>query len=201
MQALYPYRSDFQLLCSSLKVYSLKQRQTNQNQQLTCVPIIVITQVALASLQYTFFPDPGIANCVQVSKHTNTIIIFVFVFLVCSETCWCPFPSPFFSAPYILVNLVIVILTMIKAVRRFRLLHTGWILQLYRDGLLFYIYLFCLSLLSILLPLLISIVYLDMLAVLLRALHSILCTRVLFVIFHLRCTDDLNKSISKKSEP
>jgi hypothetical protein len=54
MQALYPYRSDFQLLCSSLKVYSLKQRQTNQNQQLTCVPIIVITQVALASLQCNY---------------------------------------------------------------------------------------------------------------------------------------------------
>ncbi|KAJ6590393.1 hypothetical protein DFH09DRAFT_1139266 [Mycena vulgaris] len=76
--------------------------------------------------------------------------------------------SILFSAGCSIVDATIAILTAIRAYRDLRWSRQPWIVQLYQDGMLFYVYLLAISLANILLPILIPLV-----------LHSVLCTRVL----------------------
>jgi hypothetical protein len=103
------------------------------NTFLTFLPSIVVTQIELASLHYTSPPFPTLQACM--ADRGSKIIIIAYILLVVSET-------------------TIVTLTLIKAARHIRGTSSNWVVQLYTDGLLFYVYLFAISLASILLPIL-----------------------------------------------
>jgi Tfp pilus assembly protein PilN len=75
---------------------------------------------------------------------------------------------------------------MIKAARHIRGTSSNWVVQLYTDGLLFWVYLLTISLASILLPILAPPIFTNWLAVPQRIFHSILCTRVLLLILRQR---------------
>ncbi|KAJ6578093.1 hypothetical protein B0H19DRAFT_1253375 [Mycena capillaripes] len=96
----------------------------------TAVPIIALVQLELESLEYVSTADLG---CTLAKA--SSIIIFAYILLMISET-------------------VIVILTAVKAYRDLRRSRQPWLVQLYRDGMLFYVYLFGISIANILVPIL-----------------------------------------------
>ncbi|KAJ6518215.1 hypothetical protein C8R47DRAFT_8740 [Mycena vitilis] len=124
----------------------------------TAVPTIVFTQLELMSLGYVAKEGLG---C-QLAK-ASSIIIFAYIMLMVFET----------------TNFV---LTAIKAYRDLRRSRQPWLVQLYRDGLLFYVYLLAISLANILVPILAPPMYANWLASPQRILHSVLCTRVLLLL-------------------
>ncbi|KAJ7128664.1 hypothetical protein C8R44DRAFT_979277 [Mycena epipterygia] len=83
----------------------------------TVIPTAVFVQLELASLEY--IPTDGV-GC-SLAK-ASSIIIYAYLMLMISET-------------------TIVVLTTIKACQALRHSRQPWIFQLYRDGMLFYVYL------------------------------------------------------------
>ncbi|KAF7334650.1 hypothetical protein MVEN_02295500 [Mycena venus] len=142
----------------------------------TAVSTVAFTQLELASLEYV--PTTGV-GC-KLAK-ASSVIIFAYSILMISET-------------------TIVILTAVKAYRDLRRSRQPWLVQLYRDGILFYFYLLSISLANILVPLLAPVspefqplgtpltkeglqsMFANWLASPQRVLHSVLCTRVLLLI-------------------
>ncbi|KAF7291319.1 hypothetical protein MIND_01276200 [Mycena indigotica] len=126
----------------------------------TVIPGLIITQFELTTLIYTPTANVG-CNLVQ----AGTIIIYAYVLLMISET-------------------AVVVLTALRAYRdlRNRSLHRSWITQLYKDGMLFYIYLLAISIANVLVPILGPEYMANWLASLQRVLHSVLTTRVLLLI-------------------
>ncbi|KAJ7128660.1 hypothetical protein C8R44DRAFT_873354 [Mycena epipterygia] len=96
----------------------------------TVIPTAVFVQLELASLEYV--PTDGV-GC-SLAK-ASSIIIFAYLMLMISET-------------------TIVVLTTIKACQALRHSRQPWLVQLYRDGILFYVYLLAISLANILVPIL-----------------------------------------------
>ncbi|KAJ7801038.1 hypothetical protein B0H14DRAFT_2897205 [Mycena olivaceomarginata] len=124
----------------------------------TLVATIVTTQLELKSLHY--IPTTGV-GCTLAKA--GSIIIFAYLSIIILET-------------------TIVVLTAVKAYRVLRHSRQPWLVQLYRDGMLFYIYLLMISLANILVPILAPSMLSNWFSSPQRVLHSVLCTRVLLCI-------------------
>jgi len=147
-----------------IRTYALWERKCAVLVSLTILSLLtaavtaVITHLELTSLQYV--PTYGI-GCTLAKA--GSVIIFGYLMLMVSET-------------------TIVALTAVKAYRDLRWSRQPWIIQLYRDGIIFYVYLFGISLANILVPILAPSPFSNWLASLQRVLHSVLCARVLLLI-------------------
>jgi len=121
---------------------------------------IVSTEMELRSLKWTHGPGDDTGCFVS---EAGTIIFLAYISLLICET-------------------TIAIMTAIKALSHLRRSHSDFVVTLYRDGFLFYLYCIGISLLNIILtvtgPGLV-----NWLATLQHIIHSICCTRVLFFIF------------------
>ncbi|KAJ3559525.1 hypothetical protein NM688_g289 [Phlebia brevispora] len=86
-------------------------------------------------------------------------------------------------ASLLAVEIVFVILTLIKGFRTLRSSQSAVVKTLYRDGILFFLCIASTSLASVLTLLLAPIEYADLVAAIVRVLHTVLCCRV---VIHLR---------------
>ncbi|KAL0948103.1 hypothetical protein HGRIS_010720 [Hohenbuehelia grisea] len=163
--------------------------------QVIFVPALVITQLESASLScmchysilsassahipcYTVGPSGSISRCNL--KTASSIVFIAYILLVICET-------------------TIVVLTAIKAYQHLRHTTSSWIIQLYRDGFYFYIILLGFSLANILVPVLGSKELVNWLATPQRVAHSLLCTRILFLIFRQRASLQRSRISSRLS--
>ncbi|KAJ7739819.1 hypothetical protein B0H16DRAFT_1567942 [Mycena metata] len=126
------------------------------------VPIVVIVQLEAASLHYI---QSDVLGCTL--SHAGHVIIFGYMILMISET-------------------AIAVLTAIKAYRDLRRSRVPWVLKLYQDGMLFYVYLSILSTANVLVPIFAPAIFANWLGTLQRVLHSVLCSRVLLLILRQR---------------
>ncbi|KDR68484.1 hypothetical protein GALMADRAFT_1032880 [Galerina marginata CBS 339.88] len=104
-------------------------------------------------------------GCVLIDSNIATVINFTSVFL--SET-------------------VIVILTLIRSRRHLRRSKSFWVRELYKSGFLFYFYLIAINSLDIVFPIIAPVSLRTNFTDPQRALHSMLCTRVIFVVLGLQ---------------
>ncbi|TDL23408.1 hypothetical protein BD410DRAFT_159532 [Rickenella mellea] len=121
-------------------------------------PAVVIIQIEIRSFEY--FGSP--TGCVR-GKTQSPIIFLAFVLLVISET-------------VLVIMTVLRVWKLIKEVRRGR---SRLLITMYHDGLIYYLYLFGMSLLNLIIPLAAPPDFSHLLVTPQRVLHSILCTRVL----------------------
>ncbi|KAJ6590392.1 hypothetical protein DFH09DRAFT_205088 [Mycena vulgaris] len=121
----------------------------------TAIPAAVIWQIELNSVEYLASDGMGCSII-----HAGAIIIFAYLMVVISET-------------------AIAILTAIRAYRDLCWSHQPWIVQLYQDGMLFYVYLLAISVGNILVPISAPSRFSNWLLPVQLVLHSVLCTRVL----------------------
>ncbi|TFK35846.1 hypothetical protein BDQ12DRAFT_687662 [Crucibulum laeve] len=121
----------------------------------------------IQSLQYVQSDRPGCRL-----GAASPIIIVAYVLLVLSET-------------------TMAILTGIKAYKHLRHSQSPWVIQLYKDGLLFYVYLLAISLANVLVPILAPRIFANWLATPQRVLHSVLCNRVLLLILRQRSASNM----------
>jgi len=124
----------------------------------TAICIIVFAQLEVVSLEYVSTAGVG---CTLAKA--SSIVIFAYIVLVISET-------------------TIVALTAVKAHRELRYSRQPWLVQLYQDGMLFYVYLLAISLANILVATLAPSMFANWLASPQRVVHSVLCTRVLLLV-------------------
>ncbi|KAJ6589166.1 hypothetical protein B0H19DRAFT_1103166 [Mycena capillaripes] len=146
--------------------------------QITFLPMTAFVYLETHSLQYTFGTGLG---CFL--SHAGNILIYGYLMLMISET-------------------AIAILTAIKAYRDLRRSRIPWVLKLYRDGMLFYVYLLVVSIANVMVPILAPSMFANWLATPQRVLHSVLCTRVLLLILRRRRiqTASVPRSTTSESE-
>ncbi|KAJ7283596.1 hypothetical protein C8J57DRAFT_1292990 [Mycena rebaudengoi] len=128
----------------------------------TLVPTIPIVYLETASLEYG--PIDGVGCRIT---HASTIQIYAYLLIMVSET-------------------TIAVLTAIRAYRDLRYSRVPWIIKLYQDGILFYVYLLLVSIANLLVPMVAPRMFANWLATPQRVLHSVLCTRVLLLILRRR---------------
>ncbi|KAJ7475251.1 hypothetical protein B0H11DRAFT_2034723 [Mycena galericulata] len=127
------------------------------------VPMVMFVRLETKSLIY--IPTEDGVGCLLSSA--SNILIFGYLLIMVSET-------------------VIAVLTAVKAYRDLRRSRVPWILKLYQDGMLFYVYLLMISIANVLVPILGPSMFANWLATPQRVLHSVLCTRVLLLILRQR---------------
>ncbi|KAJ4475735.1 hypothetical protein J3R30DRAFT_3502298 [Lentinula aciculospora] len=120
------------------------------------VPAIVFTELEVSSLQFT-----SLRGCRMTTA--SNVIFLAFCLLTAYES-------------------VLAILIAIQAYKHLRQTRSPWVTKLYKDGILFYFYLLALSCANILSSLLAPALG-PWLEAPQRVVHSVLCTRVLFLIF------------------
>ncbi|KAL4255617.1 hypothetical protein AB1N83_012682, partial [Pleurotus pulmonarius] len=120
---------------------------------LVFVPGVIVTHLESASLVY----GPSEDGCNL--DHASVIIFVAYVLLVISET-------------------IIVALTLIKAFQHLRHTRSSWVVQLYRDGFLFYLYLLGFAVANVIVPVAGPPELANWLATPQRIAHSVLCNRV-----------------------
>ncbi|RDB24276.1 hypothetical protein Hypma_008553 [Hypsizygus marmoreus] len=128
------------------------------------ISVIVITSLEVKSLKYIPTP-PETLGC-RIG-HASSIIIVAYVTLVVSET-------------------TLAVLTGIQAYRHLRFSQSRWVTRLYKNGVVFYGYLLCISIANIVVPITAPSIFANWLATPQRVIHSILTNRVLFVILRQR---------------
>ncbi|THH05143.1 hypothetical protein EW146_g9984 [Bondarzewia mesenterica] len=94
-------------------------------------PAITVTWLEVTSLEYVPMPSPDLPGC-RLGK-ASRIIYAAYVLLMLSET-------------------MIVTLTGVRAVQHLRATRSPTVVTLYRDGVLFYVYLFIITLLNVIVP-------------------------------------------------
>ncbi|KAJ7603953.1 hypothetical protein DFH06DRAFT_1391716 [Mycena polygramma] len=146
----------------------------------TFLPIIVFVYLETQSLIYTPDPSDGLGCFLS---HAGSILIYGYLMIMISET-------------------AIAVLTAIKAYRDLRRSRVRWIEKLYKDGMLFYVYLLLISLANVMVPILAPTMFANWLATPQRVLHSVLCTRVLLLILRQRrrVTTEVSRSTWSESE-
>jgi hypothetical protein len=144
------------------------------------VPTAVLVNMETRSLHYKS-PTPDVLGCTLASAGTE--LIFGYMIIMLSET-------------------AIAVLTAIKAYRDLRRSRVPWILKLYRDGLLFYVYLLMISIANVMVPILAPSMYANWLGTPQRVLHSVLCSRVLLLILRRRrlASTEVRRSTVSESE-
>jgi len=128
----------------------------------TFLPIAVFVHMETRTLIYAATSGLG---CFL--SHAGSILIFGYLMVMISET-------------------AIAVLTAVKAYRDLRRSRVPWVLKLYQDGLLFYVYLLIISIANVLVPIVAPAMFANWLATPQRVLHSVLCTRVLLLILRRR---------------
>uniref|UniRef100_A0A8H7XNM7 Uncharacterized protein n=1 Tax=Psilocybe cubensis TaxID=181762 RepID=A0A8H7XNM7_PSICU len=128
----------------------------------TSTTCIVTAKLYLNSLKFGEGNPDHFFGCVL--KTSNRMIIVTFIAVLISET-------------------TIVLLTGIRAVSHLRQSNSPWVHQLYKRGFLFYIYLLILTMINLLYPIFASPSLKTTFTDPQRALHSMLCNRVIFLIF------------------
>ncbi|KAJ7916487.1 hypothetical protein B0H13DRAFT_1997399 [Mycena leptocephala] len=130
------------------------------------LPIVVFVRIETQTLNYTVNPmDSDALGCFL--SHAGSILIYGYLLIMVSET-------------------AIAVLTAIKAYRDLRRSRVPWILKLYRDGMLFYVYLLVISICNVLVPIMAPPMFANWLGTPQRVVHSVLCTRVLLLILRRR---------------
>ncbi|KAJ7233519.1 hypothetical protein B0H12DRAFT_1143933 [Mycena haematopus] len=146
------------------------------------VPTLVFTRLETNSLQYVS-GSPDVVGCTL--AHAGTQLIFAYLMIMISET-------------------TIAILTAVKAYRDLQRSRVPWIVKLYKDGMLFYVYLLLVSIANVMVPIIAPSMYANWLGTPQRVLHSVLCSRVLLLILRRRriiSTDsEVRRSIATDSE-
>jgi len=129
---------------------------------LTFVPGILITHFEIKSLRFGEVP-PGGRGCNLLSA--SKLIMAAYVLIALSET-------------------VVVVLTIKKGLQhRARGSQSSWVKNVYRHGLLFYLYLLVITIVNMVVPLVAAQpLYKNYLAVPQRVSHSIFCNRVILFI-------------------
>ncbi|KAJ7743934.1 hypothetical protein DFH07DRAFT_835194 [Mycena maculata] len=126
------------------------------------IPIIIFVHLETNSLRYVLTDGVG---CFLSSA--SSILIFAYLMIMVSET-------------------GIAVLTAVKAYRDLRRSRVPWIAKIYKDGLLFYLYLLMISIANVMVPIMAPSMFANWLATPQRVLHSVLCTRVLLLILRQR---------------
>ncbi|KAJ6602557.1 hypothetical protein DFH09DRAFT_449725 [Mycena vulgaris] len=126
------------------------------------LPMVVFVHLETRTLEYVATDGLGCAL-----SHAGSILIFGYLSIMISET-------------------AIAILTAIKAYRDLRRSRVPWVLKLYQDGMLFYVYLLSISVANVLVPIIAPAMFANWLGSPQRVLHSVLCTRVLLLILRRR---------------
>ncbi|TFK35850.1 hypothetical protein BDQ12DRAFT_265848 [Crucibulum laeve] len=133
---------------------------------LTIVPGLIITHLEMKSLEFIpLIPILRIHGCNL--RKASSIIVVSFLLVLVLET-------------------IIVVLTIIKAYQHLRRSNSSWVMQLYRDGILFYIYMLVVTLLNVIVPIKAIPNFKTLFSNPQRVLHSILCSRVIFGILSQR---------------
>ncbi|KAF8887025.1 hypothetical protein CPB84DRAFT_1787148 [Gymnopilus junonius] len=138
---------------------------------LTFIPAIVVTDLELKSLIFIPSDFPGCRL-----SAAGRIIIVSYILLALSET-------------------TMAVLTCITAYRHLRHSQSRWVTQLYKDGLLFYVYLLSISIANVLVPILAPRIFANWLATPQRVMHSVLCNRVLLMILKQRSSSALTNRL------
>ncbi|KAK7018547.1 glycosyltransferase family 69 protein [Favolaschia claudopus] len=128
------------------------------------VPSLVFVYIETTTLHYVS-SGPDVLGCTL--GHAGTIAIFAYMLFMISET-------------------TIAVLTAVKAYRDLRRSRVPWVVKLYKDGLVFYLYLLAISIANVLVPILAPSSFSNWLATPQRVLHSVLCSRVLLLILRRR---------------
>ncbi|KAJ3521968.1 hypothetical protein NMY22_g12089 [Coprinellus aureogranulatus] len=123
------------------------------------VASVVITQLFNNSLEYASFANDRGCRVVK----SNSLIIICFILLVLLET-------------------LIVVLTAIRASYHLQRGSSGWVVRLYRQGFAFYLYMLTMTILNLVWPIVAQAHFKTLFAGPQRALHSIFCSRVFFII-------------------
>lgn len=123
------------------------------------IPGTVVVELELQSLSYGI-PPSGIYTGCYLDKPASTIIFLAYVLVLASET-------------------LVFVLTLIKAIKHLRRSRTPLVINLYRNGLLFYLYTFLISMANVIVPVAAPARFSNWLATPQRVLHSIFCTRIL----------------------
>jgi len=166
----------------ALRTYAIWQRKRLVliilclSSAITFIPAIVVTHIELKSLIYVPSEFPGCRL-----STASSIIIVAYILLALSET-------------------IMAVLTGIEAYRHLRHSQSRWVLQLYQEGLLFYIYLLCISLANILVPILAPRIFANWLATPQRVMHSVLCNRVLLLILKQRSSSNMTNRVHRFGE-
>ncbi|KAI0064839.1 hypothetical protein BV25DRAFT_1822576 [Artomyces pyxidatus] len=124
------------------------------------IPALVVTQMETKSFIFASTP-PGETGCSL--QHASAIIFLAYVLLLISET-------------------LIFTLTVIKAVQHLKRTRSPMVVTLYRDGVLFYFCLLFFTVANVVVPVAAPPALANWLATPQRAMHSLMCTRVLLSI-------------------
>ncbi|KAF5378085.1 hypothetical protein D9615_007620 [Tricholomella constricta] len=135
-------------------------------------PAMIITFLEVKSLKYG---PTSLRGCQLV--HASPLILVAYILLVVSET-------------------TLAVLTAIKAYRHLRHSQSRWVVQLYQDGIVFYFFLLGISLANIIVPIAAPPILANWLATPQRVIHSVLCTRVLFLILRQRSGTSMTNRLS-----
>ncbi|KAJ7471744.1 hypothetical protein FB451DRAFT_1250818 [Mycena latifolia] len=142
------------------------------------LPMALFVHLETRTLRYTATDGLG---CYL--SHAGSILIFGYLSIMISET-------------------AIAVLTAIKAYRDLRRSRVPWVLKLYQDGMLFYVYLLTISVANVMVPIVAPTMFANWLATPQRVLHSVLCSRVLLLILRQRKvrTSTVPRSTSSETE-
>ncbi|KAH8102028.1 hypothetical protein BXZ70DRAFT_47824 [Cristinia sonorae] len=123
------------------------------------VPVLVIEHLWLKTLVFSPYPSPATPGCLLTGG--SSIIAVSFIIVIIFET-------------------FVLVLTLIKGVQHYRLAgNRDLVAVLYRDGVLFYIYLFIISIINFIVIVAAPRELADILAIFQRVMHSCLSARVL----------------------
>ncbi|KAK7682860.1 hypothetical protein QCA50_014246 [Cerrena zonata] len=123
------------------------------------IPTLYIEKVFLDSLVFSPYPSPATPGCLLTAG--NPIIAASFVIVILFET-------------------LVLTLTLIKGVQHYRIASgRGFVSVLYRDGVVFYIYLFGISVVNLIVIVAAPRDLANLLAIFQRVMHSLLSARVL----------------------
>ncbi|KAF8193810.1 hypothetical protein BJ912DRAFT_960577 [Pholiota molesta] len=142
---------------------------------LTFTSAIIATHLEFKSIVYMMSTAPGCHI-----KSASSIVIIAYISLAISET-------------------TMAVLTAIKAYRDLRYSQSRWVIQLYREGLMFYLYLLLVSMANVLVPILAPRMYANFFSTPQRVLHSILSNRVLLLILKQKAAANMTNRASNGS--
>lgn len=141
---------------------------------LVCIPSVVVTQLEIDSLVY----GPWDRGCKLVKA--SPVIFVAYVLLMLSESIIAGLT--FYKAAkqqYIWSRSAQIRTSTHSTVEPPRVLSSTWINRMFRDGLVFYLYLLVISLANVIVPVTAPSRYSNWLATPQRVIHSVLCSRVL----------------------
>ncbi|KIM37494.1 hypothetical protein M413DRAFT_448541 [Hebeloma cylindrosporum] len=141
---------------------------------LTFIPAIIVTEIELRSLRYI---PTEVLGCRLGAA--SSIIIVAYIALAFFET-------------------VVAILTGVRAYQTLRHSEARWIIQLYQEGLLFYLYCLSISLANVLVPIFAPRFFSNWLATPQRVVHSVVANRVLLLIFKQKSTSNMTNRVPRR---